>query len=170
MRKSVYLLLALLLPVLLSAGCTVFVREPVVAVREFKVVSLDGAGAGMELNLTVKNSNPYDLKLLGYSYDLKVLTLPLAKGGAREEVNFPAGVVTNLRIPVRVSYGDLLEILKRGPDPEHIPYVLLAGLDLETPLGHLSVPVNRTGTYAVPKQFRPGSILNRLGDFLKQNK
>ena len=156
--------------VLLCTGCTMFVKEPVVMVRELNVVSLDGAGLGMELHLTVKNSNPYDIKLLGYSYDLKVMTLPLAQKVAREEVSFPAGAESDLRIPVRVSYGDLLEIFKRKPDPDHIPYDLVAGLDLKTPLGRLSVPVRRSGTYAVPKQFRPGSILNKLGDFLNQNR
>jgi len=169
-RKGVHLLLAFLVPVLLCAGCTAFVKAPEVAVREFKVVSLDGGGARMELTLAVKNTNPYDLKLLGYSYDLKVMTLPLAQGAARVEVNFPSGASSDLRIPIRVSYGNLLEILKRGPDPEQLPYALQAGLDLDTPLGKLSVPVQHTGSYAVPKQFRPGSLLNRLGDFFRQNK
>ena len=146
-----------------------FVKAPVVTVRDLSVVSLGGGGAGMDLLLTVKNENFYDLKLLGYNYDLTVLALPLAKGAAREEVSFPAGSSTDLRIPIKVSYGDLLEIFKRRPDPEHIPYALSAGLDLDTPLGHLNVPVNRAGTYAVPKQYRPGSILNKLGDFFKQN-
>jgi LEA14-like dessication related protein len=147
-----------------------FVKAPVVTVRDLRVVSLEGAGAGMELNLTVQNPNPYDLKLLGYSYDLKVMAMPLAKGGAREEVAFPAKAATDLRIPIRVSYGDLLEIFKRGPDFDQIPYALVAGLDLDTPVGKLNVPVNRTGTYAIPKQYRPGSILNKLGDFFKQNR
>ena len=165
MRRSVLLLLF----VVLCTGCTMFVKAPVVTVRNLSVVSLNGAGAGMDLLLTVQNNNAFDVKLLGYNYDLKVLALPLANGSVREEVSFPAGSSTDLRIPIKVSFGDLLEIFKRRPDPDHIPYALLAGLDLDTPLGHLNVPVNRTGTYAVPKQYRPGSILNKLGDFFKQN-
>jgi LEA14-like dessication related protein len=147
-----------------------FVKEPTVTVRDLNVVSLDGGGAGMELLLTVKNPNRYDVSLLGYSYDLKVMAFPLAKGGGREEIRFPAGASTDLRIPVKVSYGDLLEIFKRRPDPDRVPYALLAGLDLETPLGHLTVPVHRNGTYAIPKQYRPASILNKLTDFLKLNR
>ena len=171
MRKVVYLsLLSALLLAVFCSGCSMFVRTPVVTVRDLRVVALDGAGAGMELNLTVLNRNPYDVKLLGYSYDLKVMTLPLAKGGGSEEVSFPAGAATDLRIPVRVSYGDLLEIFRQKLDPDKVPYALLASLDLDTPLGKLSVPVNSSGSYAVPKQYRPGSLLNRLGDFLTQNR
>jgi LEA14-like dessication related protein len=161
--------ISLLLFVLLCTGCTMFVKAPEVTVRDFRVVSLDGAGAGMELYLTVQNKNSYGIKLLGYNYDLQVMALPLARGAVREEVNFPSDTATDLRIPVKVSYGDLIEIFKRRPDPEHIPYALTAGLDLDTPLGQMNVPVNRTGTYALPKQYRPGAILNRLGDFFKQN-
>jgi len=87
----------------------------------------------------------------------------------REEVSFPGGTATDLRIPIKVSYGDLLEIFRRKPDLDKVPYQLQAALDLGTPLGQMSVPVNRTGTYGVPKQYRPGALLNRLGDFFKQN-
>jgi LEA14-like dessication related protein len=158
-----------LLLVFFCSACTMIVKAPTVQVRDLKVASLDGSGVEMQLHLTVQNANPYDLKLLGYQYDLKVMALPLARGEAREEVSFPAGVETDLRIPIKVSYGDLLEILKGKLDPDQIPYALQAALDLQTPLGRLNLPVSHAGTYAVPKQFRPGSILNKLGSFLKQN-
>lgn len=165
MRKTSHLILLLMLIVL--TGCSTLVKKPEVAVKDLSVVSLDGGGAGMEIYLTVKNMNPYDLKLLGYSYDLKVMTLPLAKGGAREEVAFPSQVETGLRIPVRISFADLLEILKRSPDLDNIPYQLSAGLELDTPLGRMTVPVNRSGTYALPKKYRPSTIFNKLNGLFK---
>lgn len=146
-------------------GCGRLVNPPVVTAQDLNVVSLDPTGAGMELYLRVKNPNDYDIRLQGYSYDLKVMALPLAKGGAREEIRFPGQAETDIRIPIRISYGDLLEILKRRPDPDKIPYALAAGLDLETPMGQMTVPVNRTGTYAVPKEFRPAGLLGKLVDF-----
>ncbi|HBG06545.1 MAG TPA: hypothetical protein DDY22_13560 [Geobacter sp.] len=151
-------------------GCTMLVQEPVVTVKDFNVVSVDGGGAGMELYLSVENTNPFDVSLLGYSYSLKVMALPLAKGGAREEVRFPSGAATDLRIPIRISYGDLVQIMKRQPNPDAIPYQLSAGLDLETPMGQLTVPVNRNGSYAIPKQYRPSSILDNLSNFFRTKK
>lgn len=166
MKKRLYLLLLLSISL---AGCTTLVQNPVVTVKDLHVVSLDGAGAGMELYLNVKNTNPFEVRLLGYSYDLRVLALPLAKGGAREEIRFPSGAATDLRIPIRVSYGDLLEIFKRKPNFDSIPYQLAAGLDLDTSLGQLTVPVNNKGTYSLPKQYRPSSIMNKFTDFLRIN-
>lgn len=158
------LALLLLLLVVLS-GCDTLVKTPVVVTHDLSVVSVDPAGAGMEIYLRLKNTNNFDLKLYGYSYDLKVMALPLVKGGAREEVNFPANEETDVRIPIRVAYADLLEILKRKPDPDKIPYQFAAGLDLETPLGQMSVPVKHTGTYAIPKQYRPAAIFGKIADF-----
>jgi LEA14-like dessication related protein len=164
-KKYKYLLL--LLTFIALAGCSSFVKEPVVTVKDLKVVSLDAAGAGMELSLAVKNPNPYDIKLLGFSYDLKVMSLPLTKGGAREEIKFPSHEETEVKIPIRIPYGDLLEILKRMPNPDAVPYQLAAGLDLDSPLGQLSVPVSRSGTYMIPKRYRPSAILGKFADFFK---
>jgi LEA14-like dessication related protein len=162
--KGAYLLLLLSI---LMGGCTSFVKEPEVAVKELKVVSVDGGGARMELQLGVKNGNSYDIKLLGYSYDLKVMALPLAKGGAREEIEFPADKETDVKIPIRISYGDLLEILKRRPNPDAVPYQLSAGLDIDSPLGQFTVPVKRSGSYSIPKQYRPSALLNKLSDLFR---
>lgn len=164
MRKIFHPILLLLM---FLTGCTSLVNKPVVTVKDVSVVSLDGSGATMELYLKVKNTNSYDIKLQGYSYDLKVMALPLAKGGAREEISFPSEEETDLRIPIKITYSDLFELLKRRPDLDNIPYRLSAGLDLDTPLGQMTVPINRTGTYAFPKEYRPGAIINKMTDFLQ---
>lgn len=166
MRKGAYLLLLLMF----FTGCQLLVKDPVVTVQDLTVVSLQGGGARMELRLNVKNPNPFDVRLLGYNYDLKVMELPLAKGAAREKISFPSGAETELRLPILIPFADLLEIFKRKPDPENIPYQLSAGLDLKTPLGRMTVPVNRNGTYAIPKQYRPPAMLNKLSDFLRMNR
>lgn len=147
-------------------GCATLVKAPVVTVKDFNVVSVDGGGAGMELLLAVTNPNFFEVKLEGYSYDLKVMALPLVKGGAREEIRFPSNTATDVRIPIKISYRDLIEILKRKPDPDKVPYQLAAGLEMDTPMGRMTVPVNRDGTYAIPKQFRPSAFLNRLSGLL----
>ena len=157
----------LLILLILLTGCTTLVKEPIVTLQDLKVVSLNGGGAGMELHLKVTNTNPFDVMLTGYSYDLKIMTLQLVKGVAREEMRFPAGAASDLRIPIRISFGDLVEIFKRKPDPNKVPYQLAAGLDLQTPLGQLTVPVNRTGTYSIPEKYRPGKLLDQFNDFFR---
>lgn len=161
--KKILILLLLLVTV---SGCG-GVLNPQITMQDLNVVSLDTSGAGMELFLRVKNPNKFDILLKGYSYDLKVMALPLAKGGAREEVRIPGRAETDLRIPIRVGFSDLLEILKRKPDPDRIPYQLAAGLDLDTPVGQVTVPFSRTGTYAIPQKYRPATLFGKVTDLFR---
>ena len=115
-------------------------------------------------------TNPFDITLQGYSYNLNIMALPLAKGGAREQIRFRANDATDIRIPIRISYSDVIEILKRKPDPDKIPYHVTAGLDIETPVGQMTVPIDRKGTYAIPEEYRLLNLLNTLTNFIRVGK
>lgn len=167
MKKLLFLLLVLFT---FTGGCTPFFKDPVVTVKDLSVVSLDGGGAGMELYLAVQNPNRFDVKLLGYNYDIKVLAFPLAKGGARDEITFAGKETTEIRIPIRVAFGDMWEILKRKPNPDGVPYHLKAGLELDTPAGLMTVPVDKKGSYVVPPKYRPSFLLGKMTDLIKLEK
>jgi LEA14-like dessication related protein len=156
----------MLLPLL--AGCTLLFSTPDVQVRDLNVVGLDSKGLDVELLLAVTNPNAYTLKLLGYSYDLKVMALPLAKGGARETFELKGGTTTDLRLPVRVSYSSLYELIKRLPDPDQIPYSLEAGLELDSPFGTHTLPLVKSGTLKVPERYRPELFLKQLKNLVEE--
>lgn len=151
---------------MLMTGCSLLVRNPEVAVKDVSLVELDGAGAKLEIGIDVTNPNPYQISLQGYNYALQVTSLPLASGAARQTMVFASDKTTNVRIPVKISYGDLLEILKNRPDLDRIPYRLQAGLDLDLPVGAMTLPIDETGTFAVPPKYRPDSLLRKFGEFL----
>jgi LEA14-like dessication related protein len=148
--------------VTVSCGCSLLLKEPKVSLTRTSVIGVDMAGADIECALSIDNPNSFDLTLKGYSYDLRVMSLPLAAGGLQESLPIPAGKQTDMRLPIRVKYADLMAILKRRPDPDHIPYQLRATLIVGTPLGEMDIPVDRKDTFAVPETYRPNHLLNRL--------
>ena len=152
---------AFLLIIMLS-GCASLVQPPRVALKEASLVGLDTSGIDIELQLGISNPNPFDLSLLGYTFDLRVLAQPLSTGGMQETILFPAGRETGMRLPVRLKFSDLLEISRRAPDPDSIPYQLKALLQLRTPLGEMAVPVEQSAVLAIPEQYRPAALINRL--------
>ncbi|WP_298269805.1 LEA type 2 family protein [Geobacter sp.] len=162
MKKMLLLLFSLVL-----AACSLFVSEPKVKVKDLAVVGLGAEGANLEFLLAVTNPNSFPLTLRGYTYDVRVMALPLTKGGLRERVEFPAGETTDVRLPFRVAYRDLWEILKRNPTPDAIPYRLDGGLEVETPVGTSTVPVTTSGNFTVPQRFRPSGLVRGLGDIVK---
>ena len=156
----------LLVTLMFMTGCSLFVRDPEVAVKDVALTGLDSSGAMLEIGLDVTNPNPYQISLQGYDYALQVKSLPLASGATRQTMVFAADKTTNVRIPVKISYADLLEILKSRPDPDRITYQLKAGLDLNLPVGAMTLPIDASGTFAVPQKYRPVSLLRQFSDFL----
>ena len=162
MKKILLLLCSILL-----SGCSLFVAEPRVKVSDLSVVGVGAEGVDLEFLIAVTNPNSFPLTLKGYTYDVRIMALPLTKGGLRERIEFPGEETTDVRLPFRVAYRDIWEILKRNPDPAKIPYRLDGGLEVETPLGVTTVPVTTGGNFAVPERFRPAGIVRGLNDFVK---
>lgn len=147
---------------ILLTGCSLFVKKPDVAVKSVTLTGLDTKGVGIDFLLTVANPNSYKLTLSGYRYDLFVSSLPLTEGESVDTIVFPAKAVTDVRLPARVEFRDLLKVLKAVPDPEQVPYRLKAALNIQAPLGSFMVPVDRAGTFALPPDKLVGGILRHL--------
>jgi LEA14-like dessication related protein len=148
-----------LLGFLLITGCSLLVTKPEIAVKSVNIAGVDREGVKMDFLVAVTNPNSYSLKLTGYTYNLLVADLPLAKGENHDVVEFKGNTTTDFSLPVRITFRDLLEILKRRPDPENIPYRIRAGLDLHAPFGRVAIPVDKNGTFAVPQKYRMNQFL-----------
>ena len=148
-------------------GCASLVMEPHVTVRSSNVVSLDTAGFDIELLVGVENPNPFDVSLHSYTYDLQIMSVPFSSGGLQKGFLFPSGQLVDIRLPFRVHHTDLLEVIKRRPDLDRIPYSVDARLNLNTPFGDLVIPVKKSDTVSVPAAYRPGTYLERILQPLK---
>ena len=144
------------------AGCTAFVQEPRISVSSTSITGIDTSGIEFEFLMAVENPNPFDLVLQGYTFDLQVMSLPFSRGGSPLKHVFPAGKQSRMQLPMRISYGDLIEIIKRQPDLDKIPYQMDARLNIETPAGELILPVKKTDLISVPESYRPGAYLKRF--------
>lgn len=162
---AIRLVCAVLMTLALSA-CSVFMEEPKVTLKQTSIVGFDSGGVDVEFYLGVANPNPFDLSLTGYTYDLRVMTLPLASGGSQNRIVFSGKQETDMLLPIRIRYSDLYAIIKRGPNPDTIPYLLNAQLHMATPTGSLTIPVARSGVFSVPDKYRPATYLNYLQEFI----
>jgi LEA14-like dessication related protein len=160
--KRVVLILCMLL-----CGCSFFIKKPEVAVKTVTLTGLDRGGVEMEFLLAVTNPNSYKLKLIGYTYNLSMSALPLANGENHDSVEFAGNTTTDFKIPARIAFRDLLEALKNSPDFDHIPYQLKAGFDVQAPFGRIVIPVDKTGTFAVPRQYQSARFLKQMNEVFK---
>lgn len=149
------------------SACASMVHEPKISIQKTNIVGMDTAGVDLEFYLGVTNPNSYDITLLGYTYNLNILTLPMANAGSQQNVVFASGKTTDFRFPVRLKYSDILEILKRRPDPDKIPYQILARFQIDSPVGEMTIPVDEQATFSIPAKYRPTNIFNRLQNSLQ---
>lgn len=159
---------ALIALLFLLTGCAAVVTAPTIQLDQLKPVAVDISGLTIEVDLLVSNPNRFDLTLLGYSYTLQIAGLPLSSGEGSQTVVFSGGRQTRITIPAQVRHSDLFNLLQLQHDPDRIPYHLIATLQVDSPLGEKSVPVDHQGLFAVPEQYRPSSLLNRLKGILSQ--
>ena len=160
----------LLLVSLAGSGCSLFFSTPDVHVQDVNLIGVDSSGADLELHLTVTNANPIDLKLRGYQYELKVLALTAVKGSGRESFVLPSRSTTDLRLPLRVSFKDMFEIFRQKPNLDKIPYQLTAALEVGLPVGSMTIPLEKSGTFKVPERYRPAFFLKSLRELLPHTK
>lgn len=157
----------LLLVCFALTGCSLFMAKPEVAVKSVTLAGLDRKGVQLDFLLAVTNPNSYKLNLTGYSYDLLVSAMPLAQGECHDAIELAGNAATDVRLPVKVSFRDLLQVIRKSPDPDEIPYWLKAAMDLQTPLGHLAIPVDKQGTFSVPSQYQPSLFMKQFNEFFK---
>jgi LEA14-like dessication related protein len=157
----------LFLTLFLLSGCTVFMAKPEVTMKNVKMVGLDSKDMELDFYFSVKNPNSFDLRLEDYSYDVRIISLPLAKGNAKTSYDFYANSTTDLLIPVKIPYNNLLQIFKRNPSPDAIPYQIHAELTVSRGIGSMTIPVTSSGTFSIPGELYPSYIRKKIGDFLK---
>ena len=144
------------------SGCASLIMPPKVTVLSTNVVSVDTAGFDIELLIGVENPNPFDVSLLGYTYELQIMSVPVSSGGLQKGILFPSGQPVDVRLPFRVHHADLLGVIKRLPDFDRIPYSVDARLNLNTPFGEIVIPLKKSDTVSVPIAYRPGTYFKRL--------
>ncbi len=157
----------LILSMLLLTGCASLVAKPEVTLKDVKFAGLDSKNIGIDVYLSVHNPNSFDLSLKNYSYDISIVSLPVAKGNAEASYDFYADSTTDILVPVKIPFSSVFEILKRTPDPDAIPYQVHAELTIGRGIASLTVPVTKSGTLAVPKELYSSALRKKVGDFLK---
>lgn len=166
-RKRTMKALMLFLLFFPLVACSTLVSKPEVALKKVRLSGLDSEGVNLDFQFAVRNPNSFDLKLNSYDYNLKIMSLSLAKGNSGVVHDFLANSTTDLLIPVKIPHSGLIDILKRNPDPNSIPYQLQANLNLGGILGGINLPITKSGTFAIPEEYRSKNGLRKLGDFLK---
>jgi LEA14-like dessication related protein len=150
MRKFVFAVLAA--TTVAAAGCaslgrSVF-KEPVVNFNSVRVDGLGLDGGSLTVLLSVYNPNGYKLDATRLTYKVMIDSVPLGNGALDQKFVVQKNDSAMVRLPLSFSFAGLgaagRQLLRSGS----VNYRVLGDVTVETPVGHFTLPYDRTGRFS----------------------
>src|SRR5262245_5312431 len=147
MRKLTFFALTLGLAACAALGRQAF-REPVVNLRDVRVLGLGTTGGQLEVALGVYNPNNYRLDATRMTYRVFVGdSVGLASGALDTRTTVQAGDSTIVKIPVSFTYSGLgqaaTQLLRTGS----VNYKVAGDVTVGSVVGNFTVPYSTTGHF-----------------------
>jgi LEA14-like dessication related protein len=138
-----------------TQGDLPMVKLPDVTVRNLKLDKLNLTGAKMELELGLKNSNPFVLLLNRIDYEFAINGKTWASGIGKNVTQVTSKGETALTLPLTLDFtqiGQTVAQLLTGKEPLQYQLRGNLGMDSALPLlNKLTIPLDRTGTIAISR-------------------
>jgi LEA14-like dessication related protein len=144
--------LALVTTTLVLAACSALGRQafqnPVVNLRDVRVLGLGTTGGNLEVHLSVYNPNNFRLDATRLTYRVFVGdSVRMANGALDTRTTMQAGDSTIVRVPVSFTYSGLgaaaTQLLRTGA----VNYRVAGDVTVGSVVGNFTVPYSASGTF-----------------------
>lgn len=140
------------------AGCATLGRatfaEPLVELRDVRIVGLGIDGGNVDVVLSVYNPNRYSLDATRMTYRVDVDSVQLGNGALDSRFVVPSGDTSMVRLPIRFTYRGLGEAGRQILSTGSVNYRVRGDFTVVTPIGNFTRPYDRTGRFNTV--LRPG--------------
>lgn len=151
MRKT-FVLATAAVAVMINAGCSALGRQafadPVVSLKDVRVVSAGLNGGNLDVVLNVYNPNGYRLDATRLTYRVQVDSTPLANGIMDSRFTVQDKDSTTVRIPVSFTWSGLGAGVRQIIGTGAVNYRVTGDVTVGTPVGNFTVPFSQTGRYS----------------------
>ena len=147
MKKLAVVAIALTLTGCSTLGRAVF-QNPVVSLRDVRVLGLGTTGGQLEVQLGVYNPNEYRLDATRLTYRVFVGdSVGVASGALDTQTTVQAGDSTIVRVPIAFTYSGVgaaaLQLMRTGS----VTYRVGGDVTVGSPVGNFTVPYSTTGQF-----------------------
>jgi hypothetical protein len=148
-----------LLPLLLACSAGEEMRADY---ARLELSSIDYVGVETALVFEVSNPNPIGIQLADFAWSLSVSGQPWASGAGQEGLSVQAidEHQSELRLPLRLSYDDLYEVVGQGRGQDVLPFEIRGQTSFSSPVGALDLPF--AGQGELPALIQPTFSLEAL--------
>jgi LEA14-like dessication related protein len=147
MKRLAVVALALTVGACSALGRAAF-QNPVVNLRDVRVLGLGTQGGQLEVQLGVHNPNNFRLDATRLTYRVFVGdSVGVASGALDTQTTVQAGDSTIIRLPISFTYAGVgaaaMQLMRTGS----VTYRVGGDVTVGTPLGNFTVPYNTTGNF-----------------------
>jgi LEA14-like dessication related protein len=147
MKKPAAVVLALTVAACSTLGRAAF-QNPVVNLRDVRVLGLGTQGGELEVQLGVYNPNQYRLDATRLTYRVFVGdSVSVGSGAIDTQTTVQAGDSTIVRVPISFSYAGVgaaaMQLMRTGS----VTYRVGGDVTVASPVGNFTVPYNTTGRF-----------------------
>lgn len=152
MTKRTFVLATAAVAVIAAAGCSTLGRQsfanPVVSLRNVRVVGLGATGGNLDVVLSVYNPNGFRLDATQLNYRLQVDSTPLANGVLTDRFSVQNKDSTQIHIPVAFSWAGLGSAGRSLFNTGAVNYRLLGDVTVGSVVGGYTIPFSQTGRFS----------------------
>ena len=136
-----------------TTGCKTvgrqMLKEPVVSLRDVKLVGIGATGGTLDILLNVYNPN--DFRLDGTRITYRVFADSVAVGGGSIDQRFTVQNAdsTELRLPLTFTYAGLGAASRQLQNQGSVNYRVTGEIEVATPIGNFTRPYDQSGRYTI---------------------
>lgn len=150
MTRHTSKLVALLVVAFLLSSCAALkkhVSKPSVAYQDYKLTNVSLQDASVNFYLQLNNPNPVAIPVKNISYAIRLHNRDLLQGKIQPNTRIPANGSTQITIPAKFNYQDVIGGVQALLKQHAIQYDLKGDIDL----GLLKIPYHTSGEIPLPR-------------------
>lgn len=151
--RTMQVLAVATMAVVVGSGCSTLGKQafadPVVTLKDVKVVGLGATGGNLDVILNVYNPNGYRLDATRMSYRLFISdSTPVANGVLDNKFNVQEKDSTQVRIPVSFTYSGLGAAGRSIMNTGAVNYRVTGDVTVGSVVGNFTIPFSQTGRFS----------------------
>ena len=136
-----------------AAGCATLARqafrEPVVTLRDVKLVGVGLTGGTIDVVLSVYNPNEFRLDGTRVTYNVFADTVPLGSGALDQRFTVQEGDSALVTLPITFTYAGLGAAGSQIRNSGTLNYRVAGDITVGTPIGEIKRPYSQSGRYTL---------------------
>jgi len=151
MRKSA--IIAASIAIASSVGCATMgrqmLKEPVVTLKEVKLVGFGMTGGTLDVFLNIYNPNEFRLDGSRLTYQVFADSVAVGGGTLDQQFTVQDGDSTTLRLPLTFTYAGLGAAARQMQNQGSVNYRVKGDIEVATPIGRFTRPYDQSGRFTL---------------------